>query len=68
MVPNGVNIQISYDSVNVDLQASFRSKFALPEEKIVLFVGRLVYRERAPSSVLDQRGAQSPQQSQTPNS
>jgi glycogen(starch) synthase len=41
MVPNGVNTA-SYDSVDGDLKA-FRSKFALPEEKIVLFVGRLVY-------------------------
>ena len=40
MVPNGVNTQ-SYDS-NDDYQ-SFRDKFALPEEKIVLYVGRLVY-------------------------
>jgi glycosyltransferase involved in cell wall biosynthesis len=41
MVPNGVNTQ-NYDSITEDLQ-TFRSKFALPEEKIVLFVGRLVY-------------------------
>jgi len=41
MVPNGVNTHI-YENVNVDYK-SFRSKFALPEEKIVLFVGRLVY-------------------------
>jgi glycosyltransferase involved in cell wall biosynthesis len=40
MVPNGVNPH-SYDGEN-DC-AAFRSKFALPEEKIVLFVGRLVY-------------------------
>lgn len=40
MVPNGVNIH-NYDGIN-DLQ-TFRAKFALPEEKIVLFVGRLVY-------------------------
>ena len=41
MVPNGVNTQ-NYD--NLDFNASeFRSKFALPEEKIVLYVGRLVY-------------------------
>jgi glycosyltransferase involved in cell wall biosynthesis len=40
MVPNGVNIHNyagDYDHV------AFRSKFALPEEKIVLYVGRLVY-------------------------
>jgi glycogen synthase len=41
MVPNGVNAN-NYENVNVDFK-SFRSKFALPEEKIVLFVGRLVY-------------------------
>jgi glycosyltransferase involved in cell wall biosynthesis len=41
MVPNGVNTS-SYDDLDVDLK-EFRSKFALPEEKIVLFVGRLVY-------------------------
>ena len=40
MVPNGVNTH-NYDGV-FDM-AEFRSKFALPEEKIVLFVGRLVY-------------------------
>ena len=40
MVPNGVNTQ-SYEGEND--AAVFRSRFALPEEKIVLFVGRLVY-------------------------
>jgi glycosyltransferase involved in cell wall biosynthesis len=40
MVPNGVDTAVY--SKNDDL-SSFRSKFALPEEKIVLFVGRLVY-------------------------
>jgi glycogen(starch) synthase len=40
MVPNGVNTS-NYDA-NFDT-AVFRSKFALPEERIVLFVGRLVY-------------------------
>lgn len=40
MVPNGVNTQ-SYEGENDT--AVFRSRFALPEEKIVLFVGRLVY-------------------------
>lgn len=39
MVPNGVNPQ-NYD---VDMPSDFRGKFALPEEKIVLYVGRLVY-------------------------
>jgi glycogen synthase len=41
MIPNGVNTQC-YREVPDDLK-EFRSKFALPEEKIVLFVGRLVY-------------------------
>jgi glycosyltransferase involved in cell wall biosynthesis len=40
MVPNGVNTH-NYDG-KCDLK-DFRSKFALPEENIVLFVGRLVY-------------------------
>ncbi|MCL2358740.1 glycosyltransferase family 4 protein [Candidatus Bathycorpusculum sp.] len=40
MVPNGVS---THDyGADKDYQ-TFRSKFALPEEKIVLFVGRLVY-------------------------
>jgi glycogen(starch) synthase len=41
MVPNGVNINC-YKDLDADLK-DFRGKFALPEEKIVLFVGRLVY-------------------------
>jgi glycosyltransferase involved in cell wall biosynthesis len=41
MVPNGVNTSI-YNMASEDLK-DFRNKFALPEEKIVLFVGRLVY-------------------------
>jgi glycogen synthase len=41
MAPNGVNTYI-YDEINGNLK-EFRKKFALPEEKIVLFVGRLVY-------------------------
>lgn len=41
MVPNGVNTQ-SYDGAEPN-RSDFRSKFALPEEKIVLYVGRLVY-------------------------
>ncbi len=41
MVPNGVNT-CSYNNVEEDLKG-FRGKFALPEEKIVLYVGRLVY-------------------------
>jgi glycosyltransferase involved in cell wall biosynthesis len=42
MVPNGVNTEVYNQVVKTDL-AEFRRKFALPEEKIVLFVGRLVY-------------------------
>jgi glycosyltransferase involved in cell wall biosynthesis len=41
MVPNGVNTK-SYDEANNDMKA-FRNRYALPEEKIVLYVGRLVY-------------------------
>jgi len=41
MVPNGVNTEC-YGTASDELK-DFRSKFALPEEKIVLFVGRLVY-------------------------
>lgn len=42
MIPNGVDVNEYEKDANVDL-SSFRMKFALPEEKIVLFVGRLVY-------------------------
>ena len=42
MVPNGVNIQEYTRNENADLR-QFRRKFALPEEKLVLYVGRLVY-------------------------
>jgi glycosyltransferase involved in cell wall biosynthesis len=42
MVPNGVNYDIYSKYENEDM-SQFRSKFAIPEEKIVLFVGRLVY-------------------------
>jgi len=42
MVPNGVNVE-TYDATTNNDFKSFRSKFVLPEEKIVLFVGRLVY-------------------------
>ena len=41
MVPNGVNTNV-YDDVKNNLK-DFRKNFALPEEKIVLYVGRLVY-------------------------
>jgi len=42
MIPNGVNAD-AYAAINKNELGKFRSKFALPEEKIVLFVGRLVY-------------------------
>jgi glycosyltransferase involved in cell wall biosynthesis len=42
MVPNGVNPQI-YNGLEKQDLASFRLQFALPQEKIVLYVGRLVY-------------------------
>jgi glycosyltransferase involved in cell wall biosynthesis len=42
MIPNGVNVQQYTKNKNTDL-SQFRRRFALPEEKIVLFVGRLVY-------------------------
>jgi glycogen(starch) synthase len=42
MVPNGVNNEVYAKYENEDL-SQFRRRFALPEEKIVLFVGRLVY-------------------------
>jgi glycosyltransferase involved in cell wall biosynthesis len=46
MVPNGVNTHI-YEQVEKQDLKLFRSKFALPEEKLVLFVGRLVYEKGA---------------------
>ncbi|MCD6446142.1 glycosyltransferase family 4 protein [Candidatus Bathyarchaeota archaeon] len=42
MIPNGVNVE-EYEKIRKEDLSDFRSKFALPEEKIVLFVGRLVY-------------------------
>jgi len=41
LIPNGVDVK-EYEKNGVDLD-KFRKRFALPEEKIVLFVGRLVY-------------------------
>lgn len=41
MIPNGVDTD-TYDSIPDNLN-DFRAKFALPEEKITLYVGRLVY-------------------------
>jgi glycosyltransferase involved in cell wall biosynthesis len=42
MIPNGVDADVYGEIQNRDL-TGFRSKFALPSERIVLFVGRLVY-------------------------
>jgi len=42
MVPNGVDTEL-YAKAEGDDLSQFRSKFASPEEKIVLFVGRLVH-------------------------
>lgn len=39
MIPNG----IEPGKFDVDVEVGFRDKFALPEEKIILFVGRLVW-------------------------
>lgn len=46
MIPNGVNAEEIEKAKNTDL-SKFRRKFASPEEKIVLFVGRLVYEKGA---------------------
>ena len=42
MTPNGVNTRL-YEGPKTKNCESFRTKFALPDEKIVLYVGRLVY-------------------------
>ncbi|MEM2816151.1 MAG: glycosyltransferase family 4 protein [Candidatus Bathyarchaeia archaeon] len=42
MIPNGVETE-DYDKYSDNEMSKLRCKFALPEEKIVLFVGRLVY-------------------------
>jgi glycogen(starch) synthase len=42
MIPNGVNTNV-YESLDKEDCGSSRARFALPEEKIVLYVGRLVY-------------------------
>jgi glycosyltransferase involved in cell wall biosynthesis len=42
MVPNGVNSH-AYDGLEKEDLSEFRRRFALPNEKIVLYVGRLVY-------------------------
>jgi glycosyltransferase involved in cell wall biosynthesis len=46
MVPNGVNLQV-YENIRKHDLKGFRTAFALPEEKLVLFVGRLVYEKGA---------------------
>ncbi len=46
MVPNGVNLQV-YETIRKQDLRNFRKDFALPEEKLVLFVGRLVYEKGA---------------------
>jgi glycosyltransferase involved in cell wall biosynthesis len=46
MVSNGVNSNI-YEAAEKQDCESFRREFALPEEKLVLFVGRLVYEKGA---------------------
>jgi glycogen(starch) synthase len=43
MVPNGVNTHAYKSSDDTEDCGAFRTKFALPEENIVLYVGRLVY-------------------------
>ena len=46
MVPNGVNFE-AYAAENKEDLSQFRNRFALPQEKIVLFVGRLVHEKGA---------------------
>ncbi len=46
MVPNGVNPNV-YETAWKQDRASLRRQYALPEEKLVLFVGRLVYEKGA---------------------
>lgn len=46
MVPNGVNLHV-YENIGKEDLKNFRKDFALPEEKLVLFVGRLVYEKGA---------------------
>jgi glycosyltransferase involved in cell wall biosynthesis len=41
-IPNGVNVDV-YAKIKKNELSQFRNRFALPEEKIVLFVGRLVH-------------------------
>ena len=46
MIPNGVNLD-DYAKLEDEDLTQFRSRYALPEEKIVLFVGRLVHEKGA---------------------
>ena len=46
MVPNGVNPRV-YETISSQSSESLRREFALPEEKLILFVGRLVYEKGA---------------------
>jgi glycogen(starch) synthase len=46
MIPNGVNLG-EYTKLEGEDLSQFRSRYALPEEKIVLFVGRLVHEKGA---------------------
>lgn len=61
-IPNGANAEKYSRAEDTDLH-DFRNKFALPEEKIVLFVGRLVYEKgvhvlvNAVSKVLEKTNA-----------
>jgi len=45
-VPNGVNLE-AYSNKEKEYLSKLRNRFALPEEKIVLFVGRLVHEKGA---------------------
>jgi glycosyltransferase involved in cell wall biosynthesis len=62
MIPNGVNFEAYAKKENGDLK-KFRNQFALPQEKIVLFVGRLVNEKgaqvlvRAAPTVLERTNA-----------
>jgi glycogen(starch) synthase len=47
-IPNGVDTTVYGEEFD---RANFRKRFALPEEKIVLFVGRLVYEKGAQTLV-----------------
>jgi len=42
VIPNGVNLQL-FSNVNIDYD--FRRQYAMDNEKIILYVGRLVYEE-----------------------